>query len=146
MHWKSPSSPKQKKAQQNKSKFKAMLIVFFNIRGIVHVDWVPESQTVNQVYFKEVLTNLCERVRRRRPEIWKNSSWVLRQDNTLAHSALSVKTFFTKHKITMLEHPPYSRDLAPCDFFFISKDQVCIKRNQFRVRRCGEGKSDRAHE
>ena len=29
------------------------------------------SQTVNQVYYKEVLTNLHERVRRRRPEIWK---------------------------------------------------------------------------
>jgi len=29
MHWKSPSSPRQKKAQQSKSKFKAMLILFF---------------------------------------------------------------------------------------------------------------------
>jgi len=49
MHWKSPSSPRQKKARQSKSKFKAMMIVFSDIRGIVHVDWVPESQTVNQV-------------------------------------------------------------------------------------------------
>ena len=30
-HWKSPSSPRQKKAQQSKSKFKAMMIVFFDI-------------------------------------------------------------------------------------------------------------------
>jgi hypothetical protein len=36
-----------------------MMIVFFDIRGIVHVDWVPEGQTVNQVYYKEVLTNNC---------------------------------------------------------------------------------------
>jgi len=145
MHWKSPSSPRQKKARQSKSKFKAMMIVFFDIRGIVHVDWAPECQTVNQVYYKEVLTNLRERVRRRRPEMWKNGSWVLHQDNALAHNALSVKTFLTKHKITVLEHPPYSLDLTPCDFFFISKDQVCVKRNQVRVRRCSEGKSDEAH-
>jgi hypothetical protein len=26
--------------------------------------------------------------------------------------------------------------------FFISKDEVCIKRNQFLVRRCSEGKGD----
>jgi hypothetical protein len=34
MHWKTPSSPKLKKARQSKSKFKAMLlvIVFFDIR------------------------------------------------------------------------------------------------------------------
>jgi len=42
-----------------------MMIVFFDIRGIVHVAWVPEGQTVNQVYYKEVLTNLHERVRRK---------------------------------------------------------------------------------
>ena len=31
------------------------MIFFFDIQGIVHVDWVPEGQTVNQVYYKEVL-------------------------------------------------------------------------------------------
>jgi len=95
-----------------------MMTVSFDIRGIVHVDWVPEGQTVNQVYYKEVLTNLCEWVRRRRPEMWKNGSWVLHQDNVLAHNALSGKTFLTKHKITVLEYTPYSPDLAPCDFFY----------------------------
>ena len=44
MHWKSPSSPRQKKAQQSKSKFKAMMFIFFDIRGIVHVGWVPEGR------------------------------------------------------------------------------------------------------
>ena len=90
------------------------MIFFSNIQGIVHVDWVPEGQTVNQVYYKEVLTNLRERVRRR-PEMWKNGS---------AHNALSVKTFLTKHKITVLEHPPTSPDLAPCDFFYFQRSSL----------------------
>jgi hypothetical protein len=29
---------------------------FFNIRWIVHTDWLSEGQAVNQVYYKEVLT------------------------------------------------------------------------------------------
>ena len=118
MHWMSLSSPRQKKARQSKSKFKAMMIFFFDIRRIVYVDWVPEGQTVNQVYYKEVLTKLRERVRRSKPEMWRNASWILHQDNVPAHNALSVKRFLTKHKITVLEHPPYSPDLAPSDFFF----------------------------
>jgi len=69
-----------------------MMIVFFDIQGVVHVDWVPEGQTINQVYYKEVFTNLRERVRRR-PEMWKNGSWVLHQENASAHNALSFKTF-----------------------------------------------------
>jgi len=95
------------------------------------VDWVPESQTVNQVCYKEVLTNLRERVRRRRPEMWKNGSWVLHQDNATAHNALSVKTFLTKHKITVLEHPPYSPNLAPCDFFLFPKIKSALKGTRF---------------
>jgi len=57
------------------------------------VDWVPEGHTVNRVYYKEVLTYLREWVRRRRPEMWKNGSWVLHYNNVLAHNALSLKTF-----------------------------------------------------
>jgi len=36
-------------------KFKAMLIVFFDIQGIVMAEWVPIGQTVNQHYDIEVL-------------------------------------------------------------------------------------------
>jgi hypothetical protein len=73
--------------------------------------------------------------------MWKNGSWILHHDN-----ALSVKMFLAKHKIPVLEHPPYSPDLTLCDFFFISKDQVCIKKNLFRACRCSEGKSDSGNE
>jgi hypothetical protein len=37
---------------------KAMMIVFFNIRGIIMIEWVPDSQMVNQKYYLEVLTKL----------------------------------------------------------------------------------------
>ena len=46
MHWKSPSLPREKKARQSKSKFKATIVFFLNIQGFVHVDWVPEGQTI----------------------------------------------------------------------------------------------------
>ena len=94
------------------------------------MNWVPEGQTVNQVYYKEVSTDLHERKRRRRPERRKNSSWVLHQDNAPAHNALSVKKFLTKHKITVLEHPPYSPDLAACDFLF-PKIKSALKETRF---------------
>ena len=93
---------------------------------------MPESQTVNQVYYKEVLTNLHERVRRRRPEMRKNGSWVLHQDNVLARNALSVKTFLTKLQITVLEHPLYSADLAPCDFFLFPQIKSVLKGTRFK--------------
>ena len=56
------------------------------------MDWVPEGQTVNQVCYKEVLTNLREQVRRR-PEMWKNGSWVLHQDKAPAHNTVCQDVF-----------------------------------------------------
>jgi len=63
--------------------------------------------------------------------MWKNDSWVLHHDNAPAHNALSVKMFLTKHKITMLEHPPYSPDLAPCDVFLFPKIKSALKGSRF---------------
>jgi len=46
-----PNHQGKRKHGKANPKFKAMMIVlFFEIRGIVHVDWVSEGQTVNQVY------------------------------------------------------------------------------------------------
>jgi hypothetical protein len=56
------------------------------------VDWVPEGQTVNQVYYTVVLINLRERVRRR-PEMWITGSWVLHQDNALSYNAICQEVF-----------------------------------------------------
>jgi len=40
-----------------------MLQTFFDIRGIVHYEFVPNGQAVNQVYYSEVLERLREKVR-----------------------------------------------------------------------------------
>ncbi|VVC43896.1 Transposase, type 1 [Cinara cedri] len=84
-------------------------------------EWVPEGQTVNQIYYLSVLATLRERVRKKRPELWKNNSWILHQDNAPAHNALSVKQYLAGKRTTVLEHAPYSPDLAPCDFFLFPK-------------------------
>ena len=66
MQWKSTLSPRPKKARMSRSKFKAMLIVFFDIQATVMTEWVPSGQT-NQQYHTEVLTKLREHVGRKRP-------------------------------------------------------------------------------
>jgi hypothetical protein len=108
-----------------------MMIVFFDIRGVIYIDWVPEGQTVNRVYYKNVLTTLRARVRRRRPDMWKNASWILHHDNAPAHNALSVKRYLAKNNIPVMEHLPYSPHLAPRDFFLFLKMKCALKGIRF---------------
>jgi hypothetical protein len=59
--WKSPKSPRPKKARQVRSNVKSMLIFFFpDIQGIVHKEFVPPGKTVNGKFYCEVLKRLRE--------------------------------------------------------------------------------------
>jgi hypothetical protein len=51
------------KTKKQHAYIKAMLIVFSDIYSSVMADWVPNSQTINQHYYVEVLTELHELVR-----------------------------------------------------------------------------------
>jgi transposase len=62
--------------------------------------------------------------------LWKND-FILHQDNAPAHTALSVKQFLAEKQIAMLEHPPYSPDPAPCDFFLFPKVKSVLKGTRF---------------
>ena len=56
--WKTPSSPRPKKARQVRSNIESMLIFFWggDVRGIVHKEFVPPGQTPNGKFYCEVLT------------------------------------------------------------------------------------------
>ena len=129
--WKSPASPRPKKARMSKSKVKVMLIAFFDIKGIVHFEFLPQGQTVNQYVYKEILRPLMRSVRDTRRDLWENNAWVLHHDNTPAHSALSIRQFLAETNVPTMEQPPYPPDLAPCDFFLFPKLKGVIKGTRF---------------
>ncbi|XP_026333857.1 protein GVQW3-like [Hyposmocoma kahamanoa] len=52
--WHTSASPRPKKARMSKSRVKYMLIVFFDVRGVVHHEFVPQGQTVNSAFYVEV--------------------------------------------------------------------------------------------
>ena len=59
--------------------------------------------------------------------------WVLHHDNAPAHTALSIREFLAKKNIPILPHPPYSPDLAPCDFYLFPKLKSNLKGHHFRT-------------
>ena len=66
--WKSADSPMPKKARQVLSKVKFLLIVFFDMEGIVHYEYVSQGQSVNQQFYLQVLKRLRLAVSRKRPQ------------------------------------------------------------------------------
>jgi len=46
-----------------KSKTKVMLIAYFDVHGIVHAEFLPQDQTINQHVYKKFLRRLMRLVR-----------------------------------------------------------------------------------
>ena len=131
LQWKSPTSPRPKKARMSKSKIKVMLIAFFDVRGIVHTEFMPQGHTINQHIYRDVLRRLMRSVREKRRELYEKKSWLLHHNNAPVHNALSIREFLAKNNIAVLEQPPYSPDLAPCDFFLFPKPKKVMKETRF---------------
>jgi histone-lysine N-methyltransferase SETMAR len=124
MQWKTQNSPRPKKAPMSQSQVKALLVCFFDHKRIVRYEFVAQGQMVNQQCYFELLTRLREFVRRKRPVIWPDR-WILHHDSAPAHDALRVREFMAKNSITKMDHPPYSPDLTPCEFWLFPILKKC---------------------
>jgi len=107
-----------------------MLVCFFDHKGIVHHEFTAQGQMVNQQCYLEELTRLQESVWRRRPGLWPDR-WILHHDNAPVHDVLRVREFLAKKSITKMDHPPYSPDLAPCNFWLFPKLKNALKGQRF---------------
>ena len=60
-----------------------------------------------------------------RPGLFKSGQWYFHQDNAPVHNSILVTDYLTKMSIKTVPQPPYSSDLAPCDFCLFPKLRGC---------------------
>ena len=72
---------------------------------------------------------------RKRPALFKSGHWHFYQDNTPVRNSILVTDYLTKMGMKTVRHPPYSWDLAPCDFWLFPKLRRCC----WDERGCDEG-------
>ena len=143
MHWKTPTSPRVKKARMSKSKLKVMLIVFFDINGIIMIEWVPQGQTVNQHYYIETLKKLRERVRKKKNKSVEQQlvAFAPRQrpgaQCPLCEAVFGRKMHYWARASTILTRSRTMRLL------FVSQIEKFFEGNTFPVCRRGEDKNGR---
>ncbi|KAG5314820.1 MOS1T transposase, partial [Acromyrmex insinuator] len=77
--------------------------------------FVPQGETVNSVFYLEVLKRLKRRVARVRADI--KDAIKHHHDNAPSHTAFIVANYLARSNTPVVPQSPYSPDLAPCDFF-----------------------------
>ena len=98
---------------------------FFDSTGLIFMHWVSTGQTVNKEYYVEVLREFRKRFLGKRPALFKSGQWHFHQDNTPVNNSILVTDYLSKLSIKTVPQPPYSPDLAPCDFCLFPKLRGC---------------------
>ena len=55
-------------------------------------------------------------------------------DNASSHKCEVFKSFLASEKVKVLNHPPYSPDLSPCDFFLFPRLKKMLSGNKYTSR------------
>ena len=122
---------KKKKSRLQKSNVKTLLIAFFYNKSIILKEFVPADQTINATFYQTVLNKLLQHIRQVWPELHRTGKWMLLLENAPAHSAIHVRQFLAQKMVAVLDHPRYSPDLAPADFFLFPHLKAVIKVARF---------------
>jgi histone-lysine N-methyltransferase SETMAR len=120
-HYRHSSSPLLSVAKRGLTPKKRLLITFFGVEGLICTTFLPEGSTMDsKTYIGIIRTRVIRKIREKRPELSIRGGqhfWVLHQDNARPHTSAYTRQWLAANGIPVMEHPPYSPDLAPCDFW-----------------------------
>lgn len=128
--WLKVGAPSPRKARFQKSSLKVLASIFFDRKGIVDCSFMEKGRTINAEAYCETLGTLRRRIRRKRPGLLSEGV-VFLHDNARPHTASSTVELLQSFKWEVLEHPPYSPDLSPCDFHLFGQLKLALKGVRF---------------
>ena len=131
--WLDAGTPRPEKARRKQGGLKVMHIIFIDIFGVI-LSWpVPSGTTVNGAYYLWVLREkLRPAIRKKRPNFILQDV-IFHHDNAPAHCKREVLEVFDSWDWEILSHPPYSPDLAPCDFFLFPRMKESLRGIKFET-------------
>ena len=125
-------------ARHCKTSNRMMYMIFFDSKGPVLQIPVPKRSSVTGKFYREsVLTQLVDFYQKRRPRTSVRGIKVLHH-NAPAHKSTTVQEYLKESGLDVLDHPPYSPDLTPCDFWLFPRLKEMLVGHRFESR-CGKG-------
>ncbi|XP_020285174.1 histone-lysine N-methyltransferase SETMAR-like [Pseudomyrmex gracilis] len=96
---------------------KILLCVWWDWKGILFYELLPPNQLINSDKYCSQLDRLNENIKEKRPELANRKGVVFHQDTARSHVSVQSQQKLRELDWDVLNHPPYSPDLAPSDFY-----------------------------
>ena len=128
--WKQKDQKRPCIAKRTISSKTMLYAIFFNSSGPVVQVPCPSGHTVTGRFYKNsVLKKVKEFYNKKRPSKGRQeSTFYMTMPPLISVRLLSI--FLVSEKVKVLNHPPYSPDLSPCDFFLFPRLKKMLSGNK----------------
>jgi len=127
--WSFVNEPKPTKVTRSRSVSKKMVASFIAKSGHVATICLEDRKTVNADWYTTIcLPEVIAELRKNNPK----RRIILHHDNASSHTARRTIEFLAEENIELLDHPPYSPDLSPNDFFTFPKIKEKLRGQRFQ--------------
>lgn len=128
--WKHPDSPTPKRPHLSPSPGKILMTVFWDEKGVLLLDFLPHKQTITGLYYSQLIARLRASVKdKRRGKL--SQGVLLLHDNAPVHKSGVAQRAIRDSGFEELNHPPYSPDLAPSDYYLFSHLKKDLRGKRF---------------
>ena len=110
----------------------------FDLKGpVLQIPVLKGSSVTLKFYRESVLTQLVDFYQKCRPRTGVRGIKLL-HDNTPAYKSATVQEYLKESGLDVLDHPPYSPNLSPCDFWLFPRLTEVLAGDRFESC-CGIG-------
>jgi len=109
-----------------------MASVFWDSEGVLMIDYLERGKTVTGVYYADQISKLRAAIKQKRLGKLRHGV-LLHHDNAPAHTSAVAVAAVRECGFRLLNHPPYSTDLAPTDYHVLRSLKILFMDVTFTV-------------
>ena len=107
-----------------------MATVFWDSKGIILIDYKPACTSITGEYYADVIKQLRVAIKEKRRGKLAAGDLLL-HDNAPVHKSNVAQAAIRECKFKQLNHPPYSPDLAPSDYYLFRNLKSHLRGTRF---------------
>jgi histone-lysine N-methyltransferase SETMAR len=109
-----------------------MATVFWDEKGLLLLQFMPHKTTITGQTYANTIAALGEAIKEKRRGKF-SAGVLLRHDNAPVHMSAKYQAAIQQCVFQQLNHPPYSPDLAPSDFFLFRVMENFLRGKRFSI-------------
>lgn len=108
---------------------KTMITVWWSMAGLIHFSFLNAGETITSDKYCSEIELMHQKLCIKQPSLVNRKGVILLHDNARPHVSMKTLKKLSELNIEVLQHPPYSPDLAPTDYhFFKHLDKFLVQK------------------